>query len=57
MTIYEVFYTFYETVFPTALVTEYQDTFELLAIITTFGFIFMILKGLKRIFKVFKWQH
>ena len=54
MTIYEVFYTFYETVFPTALVTEYQDTFELLAIITTFGFIFMILKGLKRIFKVFK---
>lgn len=54
MTIYEVFQQFYIQLFPASIITQYEPFFDLLTLITTFAFIFFILKGLKQIFRVFK---
>jgi len=53
-TFYDLFYSFFTAFFPANLVTQYEDIFILLAMISVFVFIKTIINLIKSLFKVFK---
>lgn len=43
MTIYEVFYDFFEFLFPSAILVEYADLIELTVFVVTYIFVFSVI--------------